>query len=161
MIKIQQELNQIKCFRGIFMSYLVWINNLVIVDNGEEYDFLDEMYPEIKNQYNIIWALKNKASKPIEEDTRMKINRIQDDIDTKLNILGVNDRILFIQKDDIFVEPISGEEFNLSKKSLQLREASEEERTRYIAELTTNNTSFLKSKMTEFKENISSYQKRK
>lgn len=143
------------------MSYLVWINNLVVIEKGEEYDFLDEMYPEIKNQYNIMWALKNNSQKPIEEDTRKKINRIQTDIENKLNILGINDRILFIQKDDIFVEPISGEEFILSKKSLNLRKASEEERTRYIAELTTNNTSFLKSKMTEFKENINSYQKRK
>ena len=143
------------------MSYLVWINNLVVIENGEEYDFLDEMYPEIKNQFNTIWKLKNKASIPIDEDTRLKINRIQDDIDNKLKILGVNNHILFIRKDNVFVDPVSGEEFNITKKSLKLKEASDEEISRYISGLTNENTVFLKTKIPELKQKIIGYQKRK
>ena len=143
------------------MSYLVWINNLVVIENGEEYDFLDEMYPEIKNQFNTMWKIKNRASLPIDEDTRLKISRIQDDIDNKLNILGVNNHILFIKKDNMFIDPISGEEFDITKNSLKLKEASEEEITRYISELTNENTVFLKTKIPEFKQKIIGYQKRK
>lgn len=143
------------------MSYLVWINNLVVVENNEEYDFLDEMYPEIKNQYNFIWKIKNQSSRPIEEDIRLKINKIKDNIDIKLNILGINEHILFVKKGDTFIEPISGEEFNISNKSLKLKEASEEEVTRYTSELTNENIIFLKTKIPQFKENINSYQKRK
>ena len=40
------------------MRYLIWINELVVIENNEEYDFLDEMYPEIKDKYNIMWAIK-------------------------------------------------------------------------------------------------------
>lgn len=143
------------------MSYLVWINNLVVIENGEEYDFLDEMYPEIKNQFNTMWKIKNRAPKPIEDDIRLKISRIQDDIDNKLNILGVNNHILFIKKDNMFIDPISGEEFDITKNSLKLKEASEEEITRYISGLTNENTVFLKTKMPEFKQKITGYQKRK
>lgn len=143
------------------MSYLVWINNLVVIEKGEEYDFLDEMYPEIKNQFNTMWKIKNRAPRPINEETRIKINRIQDDIDNKLNILGVNNHILFLKKDNMFIDPISGEEFNISKNSLKLKEASDEEISRYISGLTNENTVFLKTKMPEFKQKIIGYQKRK
>lgn len=143
------------------MRYLVWINDLVVIENNEEYDFLDEMYPEIKDKYNIMWAIKNKAERPINDITRNRIDKINEEIEQELKILGMNKYILFVKKDGIFIEPVSGIEFNISKKSLNLREASEEEEQRYINRLTISSVDFLNNKMTEFKNNIKSYQKRK
>lgn len=143
------------------MRYLVWINDLVVIENNEEYDFLNEMYPKIKDKYNIMWAIKNKAKRPINDITRNRIDKINEEIDQELEILGMNKYILFVKKDGKFIEPVSGIEFNISKKSLNLREASEEEEQRYINRLTINSVDFLNNKMTEFKNNIKSYQKRK
>ena len=78
------------------MRYLIWINDLVVIENNEEYDFLDEMYPEIKDKYNIMWAIKNKAERPINDKIRNKIDKIQKEIETKLEILGIDNYILFI-----------------------------------------------------------------
>ena len=143
------------------MRYLVWINDLVVIENNEEYDFLNEMYPKIKDKYNIMWAIKNKAKRPSNDITRNRIDKINEEIDQELEILGMNKYILFVKKDGKFIEPVSGIEFNISKKSLNLREASEEEEQRYINRLTINSVDFLNNKMTEFKNNIKSYQKRK
>lgn len=143
------------------MRYLIWINDLVVIENNEEYDFLDEMYPEIKDKYNIMWAIKNKAERPINYNIRNKIDKMKKEIETKLEILGIRKYILFIKKGDKFIEPVSGVEFNISKKSLNLRDASEEEEQRYINGLTQKNVEFLNNKMPEFKNNIKSYQKRK
>ena len=143
------------------MRYLVWINDLVVIENNEEYDFLNEMYPKIKDKYNIMWAIKNKAKRPINDITRNRIDKINEEIDQELEILGMNKYNLFVKKDGKFIEPVSGIEFNISKKSLNLREASEEEEQRYINRLTINSVDFLNNKMTEFKNNIKSYQKRK
>ena len=56
---------------------------------------------------------------------------------------------------------MSGVEFDISKKSLHLREGSEEEEQRYINGLTKKNIEFLNNKMPEFKNNIKSYEKGK
>lgn len=143
------------------MRYLIWINDLVVIENNEEYDFLDEMYPEIKDKYNIMWVIKNKAEKPINDNIRNRIDKINEDIDNKLKILGINKYILFVEKDNKYIEPISGVEFTISKKSLHLKEASEEEQQRYINRLTRENVKFLNNKMPEFKNNIKSYSKTK
>lgn len=143
------------------MRYLIWINDLVVIENNEEYDFLDEMYPEIKDKYIIMWAIKNAAKKPINDNIRNKIDKIQKEIETKLEMLGIDNYILFIKRDNKFIEPVSGVEFDISKKSLHLREASEEEEQRYINGLTKKNIEFLNNKMPYFKNSINSYQKRK
>lgn len=162
MRKKKEKLNQIKCFKGENnMRYLIWINDLVVIENNEEYDFLDEMYPEIKDKYIIMWAIKNAAKKPINDNIRNKIDKIQKEIETKLEMLGIDNYILFIKRDNKFIEPVSGVEFDISKKSLHLREASEEEEQRYINGLTKKNIEFLNNKMPYFKNSINSYQKRK
>lgn len=136
------------------MSYLLWINNIIVKENNEEYDFLNEMYPEIKDKYNMMWAIRNKAEKPMSPSVRNKIKKIQEEINTSLKILGAKEHILFVTKEDKLVEPISGIEFDINKNSLHLKEATEEEAKRYVENLSNENIKFLSSKMPQFKKNI-------
>lgn len=143
------------------MNYLLWINDIIVIENEEEYDFLNEMYPEIKDKFNLLWSIKNKAEKPMSEKVRNKISKINEEIERNFQILGIQDHILFKEEDGKFIEPVSGEEFNISKKSLNLRKSSDEEVERYIDSLTNENVEFLNVRMKQFKENITKQPKRK
>lgn len=143
------------------MNYLLWINDMVVIENGQEYDFLYEMYPEIKNEFSLIWAITNKAEKPISGIAKEKIDKINSDIERQFQILGAPQYILFKQQGDKLVEPISEVEFTISPKSLNLRLASIEEVERYTDELTEENREFLRTKLIQFKQKTIKRSKRK
>ncbi|MBE6159891.1 MAG: hypothetical protein E7157_02465 [Lactobacillales bacterium] len=143
------------------MNYLLWINDMVVIENGEEYDFLYEMYPEIKDEFSLIWSITNKAEKPISGIAKEKIDKINSDIERQFQILGAPTYILFKQQGHKLVEPFSEVEFTISPKCLNLRLASIEEVERYTDELTEENREFLRTKLTQFKQKTIKKPKRK
>ena len=65
------------------MEYILWINDIVVIHNDKEYDFLNEMYPDIKELYNLIWHLQHNSS--ANRIYRMnKINNIKEEIKVRL-----------------------------------------------------------------------------
>lgn len=130
--------------------YLLWINNIIIEYDDEEYDFLNEMYPEIKQLYNILWYFKRSKKTPYNQIILNKINRIKNDISIKLQILGIPEYIIVIKEDDTYIEPISGEKLNIVNNSLKLREIGSMNFKSYIDNLDCKTVDFLNEKLSDF-----------
>lgn len=135
------------------MDYILWINEIVVRNNDEEYDFLEEMYPEIKELYNQVWYLQH-LSTIIDENKRNKINKIKETIQKKLAIYQIPEYILFKKENDIYIEPNSNEKFNIVTKAIHLRKAEEENVNEYLNNLKDSDINFLKEKMPLFNEVI-------
>lgn len=136
------------------MKYLIWINDFIVKENEDEYDFLYEMYPEIKELYNKIWFIRNYSKIPLTNKQINTIYRLENQIKMKLEILGMPEYILLISENEKLIEPISGIELNITKKSLNLRDIEEEVERRYIDQLNIKTVNFLNDKLFEFKKEI-------
>lgn len=136
------------------MEYILWINDLIIKENDEEYDFLNEMYPEIKELYNKVWYLQHNSSNINIFNKIDKINSIKNEIRNQLKIYGIPEYILFKKEEDSFVEPVSKTSFNIVTKHIHLRKAEEEIVLDYMKNLKMEDVKFLKEKMPLFKEQI-------
>lgn len=133
------------------MEYILWINDLIIKENEEEYDYLNEMYPEIKQLYNKMWYLQHNSRNINKTD---KINKIREEINNQLKIYGIPEYILFKKEDDLFVEPVSKTKYNIVTKSIHLRKAEEELVLDYMENLKISDIKFLKEEFPKINETI-------
>lgn len=111
------------------MNYLIDIDNIVTKENEKIYDFLLEMYPDIKQLYYKLWFLENiyKANKIVKE---YHIRRINEEIDDKLKLYNIPKKILFLKNNREFLEPVTGTTFNLIKITKKYK-INEEQASQY------------------------------
>lgn len=133
--------------------YLVWINKFIVEDNISEYDFLAEMYPEIKELYNMLWYIKNNSKKPYSYITRSRINKLNNEINKKLKIAGIPEYILVLKNKNEFIEPVSNSKLNIVEKYINFRRVGIMVEREYMENLNTENIDFLNRKIPLFIKN--------
>ena len=138
--------------------YLVKINDFIAQENGMEYSFLYEMFPEIKELYQRLWFYQNIAD--ISEKNKEEIvTKLQYKIYKLLKMNRIPDSILLEhRRADIYIEPISGYEFNLHG-NVKLKEAIDKY-TKFYFKKHKNNKFFFDT-LTEFKNITEAKQKRR
>ena len=95
------------------MKCLVHINDFIVKENNDIYDFLERMFPTIKDLYYRLYFLQTFLS---GATTNEEIKKINEDIKRKLEILEIPEYIVFIEKNGKYTEPIGGTTFNLVDK---------------------------------------------
>ncbi|MBP3461348.1 MAG: hypothetical protein J6K21_02950 [Bacilli bacterium] len=130
--------------------YMSWINNLIIEKDGIEYDFLYEMYPEIKQLYNNLWYIKNNSKKPFNKITQKRIEKINKEIKIKLKVYGIPEYILLLKSKDKYIEPVSETKLNIVNKYIKLRKVGIMVEKEYINNLNIENVNFLNEKLPLF-----------
>ena len=136
------------------MYYLLHINNFLVKNEKEEYDFLYEMYQPIKELYLKVWYLKNISS---SKNKNEQINQLNEKIKNKLQIYNIPEYIILRKEDNEYVEPISNISFNLSNLAIK-QEFNKKDAEKFINKLKQfeeeNNSSFFKNDLFKFNEII-------
>lgn len=133
------------------MKCLVHINNFVVKENNDIYDFLDRMFPTIKELYYRLYFLQKFLNSSIKED---EINKVNEEINKKLSMLDIPEYIVFIEKDGEYTEPISGTTFKLIEKHL-IKEIDEKEMLDNLLRVNKPHYDFLRVVLPKFKKIVS------
>ena len=102
-------------------NYLIWINEFIINRNGIEYDFLQEMFPSIKELYNLRKEIMNSKETHLNKEELHKVYNIDLKIKEELKNNFIPEYILIKEKQNTLNEPISGINLDIPKKILLLR----------------------------------------
>ena len=128
-------------------NYKINTNDITVKQDSITYNLISELYPQIKELYYRLWFLNNIASLS-DEVKRIKIEQTESEIRKKLLIYGIPAEMVFIQKDNDYVEPISNIQFYF-KKSSNFTEVSDKYRIKYINDNQKNK--FLEKQLPKFK----------
>ena len=133
------------------MKCLVHINDFIVKENNDIYDFLERMFPTIKDLYYRLYFLQTFLS---GATTNEEIKKINEDIKRKLEILEIPEYIVFIEKNGKYTEPIGGTTFNLVDKHL-IKEIDDKEMIEKLMDSNNDNYyNFYRTIVPRFKEVI-------
>lgn len=134
--------------------YLIWINELEI--NGV--NFLEYMYPEIKENYDFINDMYIK--RPLDLEQREIVKFTKEEIAEQLFNNNIPEYLLLEKREGKIIEVISGEELNISSNTLNLRRMENEEIIdNYINSLTTGIIDMLNEQIPFFNKKVKNKEK--